>query len=47
MAVPRPLLLDGGGQGGGAVRDLLERVSTLTPPQPLPIEGRGFTAVNP
>jgi ribonuclease R len=31
----KPLPLDGGGQGGGAGED-------ITPPQPLPIEGRGF-----
>ncbi len=35
------LPLDGGGLGGGELRDPHDLTSNLTPPQPLPIEGRG------
>ena len=38
------LPLDGGGLGGGERPSHTERVETFTPPQPLPIEGRGFKA---
>jgi len=36
------LPLDGGGQGGGGVSTRAGLCASVTPPQPLPIKGRGF-----
>jgi ribonuclease R len=41
-AMDRTLPLDGGGQGGGDGGDGRDSSGDITPPQPLPIEGRGF-----
>src|SRR5687768_7034665 len=38
------LPLDGGGKGGGGLPARTDRGSRATPPQPLPIEGRGHEA---
>jgi len=38
----KTLPLDGGGQGGGEGEDRTSSSGNVTPPQPLPIEGRGF-----
>jgi ribonuclease R len=38
----KSLPLDGGGRGGGEDRDRIDSSGQVTPPQPLPIEGRGF-----
>ena len=39
---PKALPLDGGGLGGGVVNEGRDFSGDITPPQPLPIKGRGL-----